>query len=125
MKDKAIRNFEAAKLLASVSFYDSAASRAYYSAYLFAWDYLAKLSIHPQTKSRNGISYWGHRELQNELHEIGIISPDQKVNWEILYSYRVRADYYEENNEEEDALFSVQIAYDFKEFFLNEERRLE
>lgn len=126
MKDKAIKNFKAAKLLVSESFYDSAASRAYYSAYLFAWDYLTKLGIYPRSKSPDGMKYWNHHRLSRELHdELKIIGPLQKEKWEILRSYRVTADYYEENNERDAAEDSIQIAYEFYEFFLNEERRLE
>lgn len=44
---------------------------------------------------------------------------------QILYQCRVKADYYPENIEEDEAMNSIRTAYDFIEYFTNEERRFE
>lgn len=125
MKEKACSNIEAAKLLNEHTFYDSAASRSYYAAYLIAWYLLQRLGINPKHKTKDGQYYWRHDLFPQILCDDKFISPKQMDEWEWLYYLRIKADYYEETIEEEEAKNSVKLSYEFIDFFLNEERRIE
>ncbi|MDP2689547.1 MAG: HEPN domain-containing protein [Deltaproteobacteria bacterium] len=125
MKDKALANFDAARLLTGHSFHDSAASRAYYAAYLMAWHFLQKMEYNPRHKTKDGQYYWRHDLFPQIMCDGKFINPTQMDEWEWLYYLRIKADYYREHIEENEVKKSIQITEQFIEYFLNEEKRIE
>lgn len=120
MQSKARNNINAAQLLTINGLYDSSASRAYYAAYLAAWYYLSNIGIQPGHKTQKGGYYWRH-DLFPELlsDEYKLIGPLQMEKFELLYSHRIKADYYIDEVEKEESDNSIQIASDFVSFFLD------
>ncbi len=125
MKEKALKNIEAAKLLFKNSLYDSTASRAYYSAYLMAWHYMKIIGKDPTKPAPDGTLYWPHHYFHEILCENGAIGPLQMEEWEIMMFSRIKADYYPDEIEETEARKSVLIASEFIEHFEREEGALE
>ncbi|MEK7279553.1 MAG: HEPN domain-containing protein [Nitrospirota bacterium] len=124
MENKALDNINAAQLLTTNEFYDSSASRAYYATYLAAWHNLSKIGIRPQ--HRKGGSYWCHDLFPEILcDEYKIIGPIQMEKFELLYSRRIKADYYAEKVEKEEADDSIRIASSFVSLFLDKKGDVE
>jgi uncharacterized protein (UPF0332 family) len=120
MESKARDNMNAAQLLTINGLYDSSASRAYYAAYLAAWYHLLNIGIQPGHKTQKGGYYWRHHLFPDLLsHEYKLIGPLQMEKFELLYSHRIKADYYIDEVEKEEADNSIQIASDFVSFFLD------
>lgn len=118
MESKALDNISAAQLLAINEFYDSSASRAYYAAYLAAWYRLYDIGIQPP-QTRKGV-YWPHNKFPEILcDEYKLIGPLQLERFELLYSRRIKADYYVDKVEKEEADDSIQLATNFISFFLH------
>ncbi|MBI5194972.1 MAG: HEPN domain-containing protein [Nitrospirae bacterium] len=120
MKDKSRDNIKAAQLLEEKEFYDSSVSRSYYAAYLAAWHHLSKIGIQPLHEAKKGGIYWRH-DLFPELlcDEYKLIGPDQMSKFEILYSRRIKADYYVDKVVKEEAGDSFKLASDFISLFLD------
>lgn len=126
MKDKACYNIEAARLLTENSFFDSAASRAYYATYLSAWHTLDVLGISAPDDTRDGNRYWRHDAFPNRLcEEYGLIGPAQISKWQLLYQLRIKADYYPDEITQEEAKYALLTAKDFLEHFKREEESIE
>ena len=126
MRDKALSNYEAAKLLVAKSYFESAASRAYYAVYLMAWHFLDVRGENPQDESRDGNSYWRHYDFPDRLcDEYGVIGPIQRKNFELLRHYRIKADYYLDEIEEYEAKRSILFANELILHFASEEGRIE
>lgn len=126
MENKARENIKAAKLLSTNEFYDSSASRAYYATYLAAWHSLSEMSIQPQHNTKQGGSYWCHDLFPEILFdEYKLIGPFQIEKFELLYSRRIKADYYIEKVDKEEADDSMQIASSFVSLFLDNKGDLE
>lgn len=120
MESKARDNMNAAQLLTINGLYDSSASRAYYAAYLAAWYHLSNIGIQPGHKTQKGGYYWRHNLFPKLLcDEYKLIGPLQMEKFELLYSCRIKADYYIDEVEKEEAANSIQIASDFVSFFLD------
>ncbi|MEW6213601.1 MAG: HEPN domain-containing protein [Nitrospirota bacterium] len=120
MESKSRDNINAAQLLTINEFYDSSASRAYYAAYLAAWYRLSNIGIQPSHKTRKGDYYWRHDLFPEILcDEYKLIGPLQLEKFELLYSRRIKADYYVDKVEKEEADNSIQLASDFISFFLD------
>ena len=120
MEKKARNNIKAARVLTKNSFYDSSVSRAYYAVYLAAWHYLKAMDIHPQQKAPKGGYYWPHHKLPEILcDEYGFIGLEQMEKLELICSRRIKADYYVDNIEKEEAQNSLSIASHFVAFFLD------
>lgn len=123
MENKARDNISAAQLLTTNHLYDSSASRAYYAAYLAAWH---NLGIQPQHKAKKGGSYWPHDSFPEILcDKYKIIGPIQMEKFELLYSRRIKADYYAEKVEKEEADDSIRIASSFVSLFLDKKGDVE
>lgn len=126
MENKARENINAAQLLTTNGFCDSSASRAYYATYLAAWHNLSKIGIHPQHNTQKGGFYWRHDLLPEILcDEYKLIGPTQMEKFELLYSRRIKADYYVEKVEKEEASDSIQIASSFVSLFLDNKGNIE
>jgi uncharacterized protein (UPF0332 family) len=124
MEQKARDNLNAAKLLRDEDFCDSSASRSYYSAYLAAWHYLLNIGIQPPRTDRG--TYWPHHTFPEILWDnFKIIGPVQMEKFELLYSRRIKADYYIDRIEPGESDESLQIAADFVSFFLENKGDLE
>ncbi len=120
MESKARDNINAAQLLAINEFYDSSASRAYYAAYLAAWHRLSNIGIQPGHETIKGERYWRHNLFPEILcGEYKLIGPLQMERFELLYSRRIKADYYVDKVEKEEADNSIQLASIFISFFLD------
>ena len=123
MENKAQDNINAAQLLTTNEFYDSSASRAYYAAYLAAWH---NLGIQPKHKTKKGEFYWRHDLLPEILRdEYKLIGPNQMEKFELLYSRRIKADYYAEKVEKEEADDSILTASSFVSLFLDKKGNVE
>ena len=126
MEKKARNNIKAARVLTKNGFYDSSVSRSYYAVYLAAWHYLKAMNIHPTQKAPKGGYYWPHNKLPEILcDENGFIGPEQMERLELIYSRRIKADYYVDSIEKEEALNSISIASHFVTFFLDKIGKVE
>jgi len=107
MEEKARSNLKAAEVLVNAQLFDSAASRAYYAAYLAGWSWLAANNQEPPPDA-DGRRYWRHASFPERLFEWGALhDPDQRDDFEFLRSRRVQADYYVDpinSDEAEEAL---------------------
>jgi uncharacterized protein (UPF0332 family) len=114
MESKARDNMNAAQLLTINGLYDSPASRAYYAAYLAAWYHLSNIGIQPGHKTQKGGYYWRH-DLFPELlcDEYKLVGPLQMKKFELLYSHRIKADYYIDRVEKEEAANSTILRFCF------------
>jgi len=120
MEKKARNNIKASRVLIKNGFYDSSVSRAYYAVYLAAWHYLKAMNINPPQKAPKGGYYWPHHKLPEILcDEYGCIGPEQMEKLELICSRRIKADYYVDNIEKEEAQNSLSIATNFITFFLD------
>jgi len=123
---KARGNFEAAQLLTANEFNDSSASRAYYAVYLAAWHNLSKMGVQPQHDTKKRSSYWRHDLFPEVLcDEYKLIGPIQMEKFELLYSRRIKADYYVDKIEKEEADDSIQMASSFVTLFLDNTGNIE
>ena len=120
MESKSRDNMNAAQLLTINGLYDSSASRAYYAAYLAAWYHLSNIGIQPMHETQKGGYYWRH-DLFPELlcDESKLIGPIQMEKFELLYSRRIKADYYIDKVDKEESTTSIQLSSDFVSFFLD------
>lgn len=126
MENKALDNINAAQLLTTNELYDSSASRAYYATYLAAWHNLSKIGIHPKPNTKKGDAYWPHDRFPQILcDEYKLIGPIQKDKFDLLYSRRIKADYYAEKVEKEEADDSILIASSFISLFLDKKGDVE
>jgi uncharacterized protein (UPF0332 family) len=126
MENKARENINAAQLLSTNEFHDSSASRAYYATYLAAWHSLSKIGIQPQHNIQKGGSYWRHDLFPEILcDEYKLIGPIQMEKFELLYSRRIKADYYVEKVEKEEADDSIQMASSFVSLLLDNRGNIE
>lgn len=126
MENKARENINAAQLLTTNKFYDSSASRAYYATYLAAWHNLSKIGVHPHHNTEKGGSYWRHDLFPEILcDEYKLIGPIQMEKFELLYSRRIKADYYVEKVEKEEADDSIQMASSFVSLLLDNRGNIE
>ncbi len=103
---KAQRNLAAAQLLLGSNHPDSCASRSYYAVYLMAYAALEKFGVRPIA----GKSYFLHDALPDTLADEGLITPDDIIELELLYSGRVKADYFNDEVEPEEATEALEIA---------------
>jgi uncharacterized protein (UPF0332 family) len=123
---KARGNIEAAQLLTANEFNDSSASRAYYAVYLAAWHNLSKMGVQPQHDTKKRSSYWRHDLFPEVLcDEYKLIGPVQMEKFELLYSRRIKADYYVDKIEKEEADDSIQMASSFVRLFLDNTGNIE
>jgi len=122
MESKARNNLLAATLLLEKQMYDSATSRAYYSAYLAGWNWMAnEVNAHPQNQRDRGW-YWPHRDFPKELLKAGALADeDQKDDMEMLFNGRVKADYYSDEISREEAEKLREIAAELVELLLGDE----
>lgn len=126
MESKARDNINAAQLLTLQGFCDSSASRAYYSVYLAAWHCLSNIGIQPLHNTKKGGYYWRHDMFPEILcDEYKLIGPIQMEKFELLYSLRIKADYYVDKVEKEEADNSIQIASNFISLFLDNKGNIE
>ncbi len=66
------------------------------------------------------IYYWPHHKLPGILcYEYELIDPDQMEKLELIYSRRIKADYYVDNIEKDEAQSSLSIASNFTAFLLD------
>jgi hypothetical protein len=107
MEEKARSNLKAAEVLVNAQLFDSAASRAYYAAYLAGWSWLAANNQEPPPDA-DGSRYWPHASFPERLFEWGALhDPDQRDDFGFLRNRRVQADYYVDpisSDEAEEAL---------------------
>ncbi|MEI8167414.1 MAG: HEPN domain-containing protein [Chloroflexales bacterium] len=104
MDAKAKQNLQAAEVLVAQGFFDSAASRAYYAAYLAGWSWLAAAGQEPDE------DYWRHTALPQVLFDWAAIADEQKDDLRFLFNQRVKADYYEDAIQRSEAEELLQIA---------------
>lgn len=83
------------------------------------------MGVNPSRKSPDGSYYWPHHSFPKTLFDMNIIGISQVEKFEILYQRRVKADYFQEELEIDEVKESLIIAYEFINFFKNEERVIE
>ncbi|MBI5562877.1 MAG: hypothetical protein HY894_08535 [Deltaproteobacteria bacterium] len=123
MKDKARSNLEAARLLTAKKHFDSAASRAYYAAYLMAWHVMERRGKMPSGKAKGGGRYWPHHSFPATPFDGGCLNAERREEWEWLYGLRIKADYCKEGVEEARAAKAVEVALTLIESFSKEGER--
>ena len=122
MESKARENLEAARLLRQEALLDSAASRAYYSAYLSVWAWLENQGVDPP--DHDGRKYWRHDTVADGLLTYSgtdlddfeaVLTTGPEVQrrclaFERLRSSRVKADYFKDHVTEAEVTSGVKFA---------------
>ena len=127
--EKARENLEAAERLlpddggARDALSNAAASRAYYAAYHAVADCAQRTGIPFNDGSRE---YYQHDRLPNDVLAWGLLDADGCDDLRLLYNRRLKADYYEDLVEleeaSEEASEAFDIAHDLVSHLLSEER---
>jgi uncharacterized protein (UPF0332 family) len=108
---KAMENLRSANILVERC-PNAAASRAYYAAYQACWWILDKRGETPP-KVRRGMRYWPHDGIAQAVRSRGDIDFDDDMEDDfdnILLSYRIKADYDEDDITEPEARTSIEVA---------------
>jgi uncharacterized protein (UPF0332 family) len=114
--EKARESLSAAHALMENGYFDSVASRAYYSVYLGAWHKLDCIAIPPDAE-RNGNRFWRHDRFPGNLTHYLRIDEDLEEQLEWLYQLRLKADYFAESVPLEDASHCLECAESLWTFF--------
>ncbi len=107
MKQKALENLQAARLLTAQvpPLSNAAVSRAYYAAYHACWHVLENQGY--EVPDHDGRRYWRHDTFPIEALRAGVVDEDGREAMEELYAARLTADYFEDDLLAEQALHLV------------------
>jgi uncharacterized protein (UPF0332 family) len=117
---KAWENLDAAEHLLATKTHDmfpnASASRAYYAAYLAVANRLLSLGV-----AFGSSGYFKHDELPSDARQYGVLTDDESDDLIVLRDRRVKADYFEDNVDLEEANQAHQIARELVQGLLAEE----
>lgn len=117
---KAWENLEAAEQLLATEaddmFPNASASRAYYAAYLAVANRLLSLGL-----ASGPSGYFRHDELPSDARRQGVLTDDESDDLIMLRDRRVKADYFEDNVDLEEANQAHEIARELVQGLLPEE----
>ena len=119
VKKKAEDNFDAAKTLKDYRLYDAAASRLYYSVFMYPYEMLVEIHkvLAPENIDRK------HAVVRDFLKNN--IDKDQLDKFKEIFDLRVQADYYQNPVSSTDLKNCLDGAITFKNYILRKKQELE
>jgi uncharacterized protein (UPF0332 family) len=122
MERKAWENLDAARALLELEdpCPNAAVSRAYYAAYHACW-FAMNEAGYETPEARPGIFYFKHRQLPSKASEVGVLDTSASDELEKLRTWRVAADYLEDELTVEEAELAFEAADAFVRGLLGEE----